>query len=49
MSTVDNQIPHAIGEPQGLQGGDGGESFPDVFWESEGEEVPEGTLVEEAS
>jgi hypothetical protein len=49
MSIVDNQIPHAIGEPQGLQGGDGGESFTDVFWESEGEEVPEGTLVEEAS
>jgi hypothetical protein len=36
-----------LSQPQGLQGGDGGLSFPDVFWEGKGEEVPEGTLVEE--
>jgi hypothetical protein len=41
--------PHTRGEPQGLQGGDGGSCFPHVFWEGEGEEVPEGTLVEEVS
>jgi hypothetical protein len=32
---------------QGLQGGDGGQGVTDVFWESEVDEVPEGTFTEE--
>jgi hypothetical protein len=47
MSTGGNQT-HSFSELQGLQGGDGGQSVPDLLWEIEDQEVPEGTLAEEA-
>jgi hypothetical protein len=40
--------PYTKSQLQGLKGGDGGQGVPDLFWESEEQEVPQGTLVEEA-